>query len=367
MKLPPDRLNAWLNEHHFATPPIAYDLAASTGPVWTLDELLGGEPLPDLELSYVHSKGGLELREAIADMAGVEPHQVQITTGAAEALWILFMLAATPGANAVVPARPCFPTFQEAPRALGIEVRSYTTEPAGLVDRNTRLILVNRPHNPTGAVMSDADLDRLHVLATERGIQLVVDEVFHPIYHVPGPSSASRLPSATVVGDFSKALCLSGLRLGWMIERDPARLALYEHARSYFTVSSAAVSERLALIALARREHIYARGRETAARNLALLGSFLTEHRERFDWVPPAGRLHGVPVAALRRVLPPAVHRGGQGRRPARPRRLLRHAGALPGRAGSDRGRLRGRPRAPRRRRQRRCRTLTEPANAART
>ena len=94
MKLPPDRLNAWLNEHHFATPPIAYDLAASTGPVWTLDELLGDQPLPDLELSYVHSKGGLELREAIADMAGVEPHQVQITTGAAEALWILFMLAA---------------------------------------------------------------------------------------------------------------------------------------------------------------------------------------------------------------------------------------------------------------------------------
>ena len=295
MKLPPDRLNAWLNEHHFATPPIAYDLAASTGPVWTLDELLGGEPLPDLELSYVHSKGGLELREAIADMAGVEPHQVQITTGAAEALWILFMLAAEPGANAVVPARPCFPTFQEAPRALGIEVRSYTTEPAGLVDRNTRLILVNRPHNPTGAVMSDADLDRLHVLATERGIQLVVDEVFHPIYHVPAPSSASRLPGATVVGDFSKALCLSGLRLGWIVERDPARLALYEHARSYFTVSSAAVSERLALIALARREHIFARGRETAARNLALLGSFLAEHREGFDWVPPQGGFTAFP------------------------------------------------------------------------
>ena len=78
----------------------------------------------------MHSKGGLELREAIADMACVEPHQVQITTGAAEALWILFMLAAEP-ALAVVPARPCFPTFQEAPRALGMEVRSYTTEPAG--------------------------------------------------------------------------------------------------------------------------------------------------------------------------------------------------------------------------------------------
>ena len=64
MKLPPDTLNSWLNEHHFATPAPAYDLAASTGPVWTLDELLAlaGEPLPDLDLSYVHSTGGRELR-----------------------------------------------------------------------------------------------------------------------------------------------------------------------------------------------------------------------------------------------------------------------------------------------------------------
>lgn len=45
MKLRPDHLNSWLNEHHFADPPVEYDLAASTGPVWTLRELLAlGDP-----------------------------------------------------------------------------------------------------------------------------------------------------------------------------------------------------------------------------------------------------------------------------------------------------------------------------------
>ena len=152
-------------------------------------------------------------------MACVE--QVQITTGAARRC----------GSCSCSP-----PSLARTPLVVGTTVLSdlpggtestrhggplVHEQAAGLVDRNTRLILLNRPHNPTGAVVSDADLDRLHALATERGIQLVVDEVFHPIYHGPRRHSATRLAGATVVGDFSKALCLSGLRLGWIVERDP--------------------------------------------------------------------------------------------------------------------------------------------------
>ena len=249
MKLAPDRLNAWLNKHHFATPPVTYDLGASTGPVWTLRDLIAldhGDTVERLlasDLSYVHSRGGRELRRALADMAGVEEHHVQVTTGGAEALWILFLLAAEPGANVVVPQRPSFPTFHAAPPALDIQTRPYAMPPErdfaidlaelySLVDGHTKIIVVNRPHNPTGAVIGDDQLEELHDFAVERAVQLVVDEVMHPIYHGTAPSSAARLPGATVVGDFSKALCLSGLRVGWMIERDTARLTAYEHARS---------------------------------------------------------------------------------------------------------------------------------------
>jgi aspartate/methionine/tyrosine aminotransferase len=287
MRLSPDVLNAWLNEHHFATPSVEFDLGASTGPVWTLKDLLAlGEPeerrqLFDVSISYVHSRGTQALRRAIAAHSSVEPEQVQVTTGGAEALWILFLLAAEPSANVVVPEDPSFPTFNEAPRALGMEVRNYRLprehdyrvdvgEIRELVDGNTKLLVVNRPHNPTGAVVTEA-------------------QVFHPIYHGPPVKSAAQLPGATVVGDFSKALCLSGLRLGWIIEREPARIGRYEHARSYFTVSSSPISDALGVLALRHSDRIYARARSVTRKNLAALGEFFDRHSDQFDWVRPAG------------------------------------------------------------------------------
>jgi aspartate/methionine/tyrosine aminotransferase len=306
MNLNPDALNAWLNEHHFATPPVEFDLGASTGPVWTLQDLLAlAEPnnrqeLSHLSISYVHSRGTRALRGAIAAHASVEPDQVQVTTGAAEALWILFLLAAEPTANVVVPQRPSFPTFNEAPRALDVEVRSYrlrreddyrvdVDEIGALVDGNTKLVVVNRPHNPTGAVVTESQLAEIHRLTLKHGGQLVVDEVFHPIYHGPPVASAARLPGVTVVGDFSKALCLSGLRLGWIIERDPERIERYEHARSYLTVSSSPISEALAILALRHSDRIYARARSVTAANLAVLEEFFDRYSDRFAWVRPAG------------------------------------------------------------------------------
>jgi aspartate/methionine/tyrosine aminotransferase len=312
MNLQPDRLNAWLNRHHFATPPVEYDLAASTGPVWTLRDLLELAP-PDMverllasNLSYVHSAGGAELRRAIAGMAGVEPEHVQVTTGGAEALWIVFMLAAAPGANVVIPQRPSFPTFHEAPPVFGMPVRTYPMprdrdfavdldELFALVDRDTRVIVVNRPHNPTGAVLPDVQLEQLHGFAAERGIQLLVDEVMHPIYRGEPPLSAARLPGATVVGDFSKALCLSGLRLGWIVERDGRRRAAYEQARSYFTVSSSSLSEMLGVVAVTQREQIHRRGDAAAERNLAVLDDFMAAHADRLAWVRPRGGFTALP------------------------------------------------------------------------
>jgi len=82
------------------------------------------------------------------------------------------------------------------------------------VDRDTGLLLVNSPHNPTGAVLSDEETERLYEFCVERGIQFVSDQVYHPIYHGPETRSAARFPQATVISDFSKALCLSGLRIG---------------------------------------------------------------------------------------------------------------------------------------------------------
>jgi aspartate/methionine/tyrosine aminotransferase len=311
MQIPEFMLDQWLNEHHFSAQPPEFDLASSTGPHWTLGEILGmlsaeeQSQLLNTELVYSAASGTERLRQAVAEMQDVTADQVQIVTGASEALLILFVLAAAPGANVVLPF-PLFPSTSVIAELLGIETRFYrlqrerefqidVAEIKGLCDDQTKLLLVNTPHNPTGATLSDEQLRELHDFAVERALQFVTDEVYHPIYHGRATSSAAILPQATVLGSFSKALSLSGLRTGWMIERDAERLRQYTQARGYFTISNAPLAEKFAIIALEHRQQILSRTREVVANNLKLLDQFFAAHNDEIGWVRPQGGMTAFP------------------------------------------------------------------------
>jgi len=309
MKLAPFLLDQWLQQKFSADPPIEFDLGSSTGPVWTLRELLalGGsvEDLLDTKLFYTPPEGSNELREELARMENVDPEHVLVTTGGAEALLILFHNAAEPGANVVFP-NPGFPMNEAVAESLGLGIRRYTLRAGNrfqidpdeirrLIDRQTKFVLVNSPHNPTGAVVADSEMESLHDFCVDRGVQLVSDEVYHPIYHGPPARSAARLPGATVISDFSKALCLSGLRIGWMIEHDSRRREAYRNTRSYFTVSSTVIAESLAALALRHREVIYEKARRVAQGNLQLLDTVFKEHADLLQWIRPAGGMTAFP------------------------------------------------------------------------
>ncbi len=310
MKLAPFLLDQWLDQANEPGSPVEYDLAASTGPRWTLRDLLALEPeaqerLLDDEVVYSPPGGLAELRAAIAAAHDVDPDHVQVVTGASEALLILFYLSAESGANIVLP-KPCFPAKSALAESLGIEPRFYelrrenryridVDEIKKLADRNTRFVMVNSPHNPTGAVLSDTEMEALHDFCADRGVPLVSDEVYHPIYHDAPSRTAARLPHAIVLGDFSKALCVSGVRTGWMIDRDARRREQYSNARSYFTISNSIVCERIAAVAMRHREAIYDRVRRACAKNLALLDRFFEEHRDTVSWVRPSGGMTAFP------------------------------------------------------------------------
>jgi aspartate/methionine/tyrosine aminotransferase len=308
MQLKPFLLDMWLDTYEHD---IEYNLAASTGPCWTLNDILSlaseeeRDRFLNHNLVYSRPAGAEGLRAAIADFHGVNVEAVQVVTGASEALLVLMWLAAEPGANVVLP-KPGFTTFSALPESLGIETRFYGVrkendfridieEIKKLADENTKLILVNSPHNPTGATVLDADMESLHEFTSSRGIQLVCDEVYHPIYHGQVTRSASRLPHATVIHDFSKAFPLSGVRTGWMIEHDAKRRERYWNARAYFSVSNTTAGERLAEIAMRNREAVLGKTQENATRNLRLLDSFMKEHRETLGWIRPRGGVTAFP------------------------------------------------------------------------
>src|SRR5436190_17601110 len=246
MRLQPYALDRWLHRHRN----LPLNLASSTGPSWTVEELLALAPdrgdLGRLKLGYGDTDGSPSLRRAIAGLYGaVDPEHVQVTFGAQEALLIAFALAAEPGANVVLPD-PCFPGISGLARALGLEPRRYRLLPSrrfelaaedveALLDRHTRLVVINTPHNPTGAVVEPGVLMRLADAARVVAARLLCDEVYHPLRSdleasppglampsvVEPVSAADLVPEALVLGDLSKALSLPGLRLGWLIDRDP--------------------------------------------------------------------------------------------------------------------------------------------------
>jgi len=303
MKFKAFLLDQWLQQHADAE----FDLGSSTGPRWTARELLeltgdserAAQQMLDLVLHYPPSAGAPTLREAIAEMQHVPAEEVAVFAGGAEALVHIFSVAAEPGANAIIPF-PCFPAHQVVPEALGFEVRRYhlcrenfyavdLDEVKGLADERTKILVVNSPHNPTGSTLSNEEMGALHDFAAARGIQFVSDEVFHPIYHGRDMDSAARLPYATVVGDFSKALSLAGLRLGWIVERDAARRRKYLNAREYVTVSNTPMGEFLGEVAIRHHDEVLGRTREVTGVNLQLLERVVTESADVLDWVRPMG------------------------------------------------------------------------------
>ena len=164
-----------------------------------------------------------------------------------------------------------------------------------MTDTRTKLILVNSPHNPTGTTISDEEMDNLHEFTSARGIQLISDEVYHPIFHGRATRSAARLPHATVIHDFSKAFPLAGVRTGWMIEHDAKRRQQYWNARAFFSVSNSTAGEVLAEIAMRKRAVVLKRTQEAASRNLEILDRFMAEHRETLGWIPPRGGMTAFP------------------------------------------------------------------------
>ena len=317
MRLKPFLLDQWLSRPGSSS--IEYNLGGSTGPRWTLDELLrltgndARQRLLESSVVYGLSAGSEGLREGLAAMSQVPSSHVLIVAGGSEALLLLMFLAADPGANVIVPF-PGFPPYHALPESMGLEVRQYHVsresgfrvdldEVKRLADANTKLILVNSPHNPTGGTLSDDEMRDLHDFAAARRIQFVSDEVFHPIYHGRPSASAARLPHATVLGDFSKAFALSGLRLGWIIEPDEERREEYLNMREYFSISNTTIGEFFAEIAVAHRDIVLGRTQEVASTNLREVERLVGEHGDLLEWTRPEGGM-----TAFVRV------RGGNGR-----------------------------------------------------
>jgi aspartate/methionine/tyrosine aminotransferase len=277
-----------------AEPPTTAELLALDGPEATARYLALG-------LDYIENPGGDALRAAVAHMhAGLGPHQVRITTGASEAILLLLWTQLQPGDNLVV-ADPCYQSHAEVAETLGAEVRRLALRPeegwkpdperlARLLDHHTRLVILNYPHNPSGAALNGAELATLVHTTEKAGALFVADEVFRLIAldGTPMPSASEISARAVAIGDLSKPWGLGGLRVGWLAGRNTQVLRAVSEARDYATMCCSAPAEFLAEIALRHSQSLLAPRLVTARANRAALAAWIDASRGLLRWQPPS-------------------------------------------------------------------------------
>jgi aspartate/methionine/tyrosine aminotransferase len=321
MRIPDFKLERYFARWEFSAP---YLLCSSDLEGWPMSELLALAD-PDsrarwekLTLGYTESTGLPALREEIATLyPGLSSEQVLTFAGAEEAVFILMNVLLGPGDHAVV-TWPGYQSLHEVARATGAQVtllplreeEGWELDLVALLQAlqpNTRLIVVNFPHNPTGALPGPATFEALCALAEERGVYLLSDEVYRLLEHAPArtlPTAAERTARGISLGVMSKAFGLAGLRVGWLACRDAELLARCAAYKDYTSICNSAPSEVLALMALRAREKVLARSRALLEDNLHRLDVFFARHADTFRWVRP--RAGSVAFPRLLREMPVA-------------------------------------------------------------
>ena len=304
MRLPPFALERYFARWEFE---VAHNLGASDPATLSLKELLAladdecAEWWERLSLGYTESAGAPRLRQAIATLyETVAADDVLTFAGAEEAIFLAIHALLAPGDEVFV-VQPSYQSLHEVARSIGARVVALPLDEARGwefpldalrrgISKRTRLVVINFPHNPTGALISRAEFDEIVRLCADAGATLFSDEV----YRLLEQDASQRLPaavdcddSAASLGVMSKAFGLAGLRIGWIATRDARLRTRLAQLKDYTTICSSAPSEVLATIGLRAHEDIVQRIRRILDSNLELLDEFFARNEQHVQWVRP--------------------------------------------------------------------------------
>lgn len=312
MKIERFALERWMTAHELH---VEYDIAESGIFPLTVSDLLAMEPpdrreqaldhLLNLRLGYSEATGTLELRSWLAKTyQDCTPYNILVTTGAIEANFLLFNVLLQPGDHVIAPY-PAYQQLYSVPRALGCEVSLWQARPEngfqfdldeveGLVKPETRMIVINSPHNPTGAMLSQSEMQRVVDIAQSVGATVLSDEAYRwltiPGGDTPAPPVYDLAPNGISVGTLSKPFGLPGLRLGWMAA-PPEVVTECWWFRDYVSLSPGKLNDALAILAIKHRDQIIRRNRAIIAANLAKANEWVADHGDIVSWKPPRGGL----------------------------------------------------------------------------
>lgn len=255
-----------------------------------------------LGLAYIETRGTLDLREAIASTyQRIEAQDILCFAGAEEGMYCAMKALLEPHDHAIIVV-PNYQSMESLPESTcavtGVALHERNNwaldidEIRVALRPSTRMLAVNFPNNPTGAIASHETFAELVALCEERGMYLFSDEVYRGVER----DASKRLVQAADLYDralslnvTSKSYGLPGLRVGWIASKNHDALDRMAELKHYLSICNSAPSEVLATIAIKARETLWARNQALIAENLARLGTFFAHHSNRFEWYEPDG------------------------------------------------------------------------------
>lgn len=268
----------------------------------------------NLRLGYTESRGDPELRKIIADIYEsdkIEYENILTFAGAEEAIF-LFMNSILSKQDNVISIFPSYQSLYEIPKSLKAKLTLWKLEERDgwyldldklkkLIKKNTKLLIVNFPHNPTGYCPKEEEYKEIIKICDKNGIILFSDEVYRFLeYEIdtvklnikdskPLEPACNLYEKAVSLGVMSKSFALAGLRIGWLASQNKGLLEKIAVLKDYTTICSSAPSEFLAKIALKNKDKILKETKEIIFNNLKELIYFFEKYKGYFNLSFPSG------------------------------------------------------------------------------
>jgi aspartate/methionine/tyrosine aminotransferase len=301
MKIKPFELERYFAKYEFTT---KYLLSCSDCEPLKMNNLLGmadAESLylwNDLTIAYTESQGHPLLRSEISKLyENITEEEVMVLVPE-EGIFIAMNVLLEQNDH-VITTFPGYQSLYEVANSQGCKVSKWLPDANGQfniqdlfdqVKSNTKLIVFNFPHNPTGATISNEDLLEIINFASERNIFIFSDEMYRFLEY----NETDRLPSVADIYEnsislfgMSKTFSLPGLRIGWLTTKNKKVFQQIANFKDYTTICSSAPSEIMAIIGLQNKKEIIANNLEIITNNLSLIDEFAQKHTNIFKWERP--------------------------------------------------------------------------------
>ena len=303
MTIKPFKVEEWMNAYEADAP---YNIAEtcveslSLGELWDLSGVNGEAFWADVcsrRMTYGYIEGHPDFLKGICGLyKTLTPEDIVTTHGAAGANHHVFYSLVEPG-DRVISVTPTYQQLYSIPESYQADLQLlHLREENGwlpdleelrrLAVPGTKLICINNPNNPTGALMDEALLTQIVDIAREAGAYLLCDEVYRHLTQEDewSPSVVDLYEKGISVSSMSKVFSLAGLRLGWIACHDANVLRACRSHRDYNHISCGLLDERIAAVALGAKDAFLARSRRIIRENLPILD----------NWVQGETRIHYV-------------------------------------------------------------------------